>query len=119
MSRRKIFVTLGVVAIAIGCFVVVYRGPGRAVLRGHVGDGAATMFVYAVLGLVWQARPWVRAGATLAIATAVELGQLVWQVDSATAQFVVGTTFDWWDLAAYVCGVIVAFVWERHATRAT
>ena len=114
-ARVRLFVPLAMAALAIGCFVVIYRGPGRAVIRGHVGDVAATMLVYALLGLAWRVRPWVRATATIAIATAIELGQIFWQGDSTAAQLVVGSTFDWWDLVAYVAGVMVAIGWEmRH-----
>lgn len=106
---------LGFVAIAIGAAVLVYRGPGRAIVRGHVGDVAAAMLVYAALGAVWRARMAVRAAAALAIATAVELGQLVWHVDSTAGDLVLGDTCDPWDLVAYVAGVAVALVWERIA----
>jgi hypothetical protein len=115
--RARTFLTLGVIALAIGAFVLVYRGPGREVIRGHGGDVAATMLVYALLGLAWRARPWVRALATLGVATAIELGQLVWRVNSFAGELVLGTTFDPWDLVAYSLGVAVAVAWEAPAHR--
>lgn len=110
MKRR--FVWLGLAAIALGCAVLVYRGPGRGVIRGHVGDVAATMLVYALLGGVWSARMRTRAFATYAIATAIELGQLVWHARSTLAELTIGSTFDALDLVAYAAGVAVAVVWE-------
>ena len=117
MARR--FVWLGAVALALGVAVVVYRGPGRELVRGHVGDVAATMLVYALLGLVWRARPWVRAGVTLAIASAIELGQTVWHATSWVGEMTAGSTFDAWDFAAYVVGVVIALAWERGQRRRT
>lgn len=110
MKRR--FAWLAALAIAIGVAVLLYRGPGRSVIRGHVGDGAATMLVYAMLGLLWRARPAVRAAATLAIATAVELGQTVWHGGGTLGELTIGGTFDGWDFVAYVIGVVVAVAWE-------
>jgi Protein of unknown function (DUF2809) len=110
MKRR--FVGLALVALAIGAATLAYHGPGRAIVRGHVGDGAATMLVYAVLGLVWRTRPRNRALATLAFATAIELGQGVWHVSSLAGDLLVGNTFDGWDFVAYVVGTAVAVGWE-------
>ena len=113
---KKRFLWLGVAAIALGVFVLVYRGPGRAVIRGHVGDVAATMLVYATLGAIWwRSRMAVRAVIALAIATAIELGQLFWHADSFAGELTIGDTCDPWDTVAYVIGVGVALVWERIA----
>lgn len=111
MKRR--FVELGLIALAIGVLVLLYHGPGRAIVRGHVGDVAATMLVYAVLGVLWRARLAVRATATMAIAVAIEFGQTWWQLDSAAGSLLLGTTFDVWDLVAYAIGTGLAVVWER------
>lgn len=116
MKRR--FVGLAAVALALGVAVLLYRGPGRAIVRGHVGDVAATMLVYALISLVSKARVGYRAAGTLATATAIEIGQAWWHVESSpTAEVILGTTFDPWDLVAYVIGVIIALGWERTVIR--
>ena len=115
MKRR--FVGLALVALAIGVGVLLYRGPGHALVRGHIGDVAATMLVYAVIGLVWRTRPRNLALLTMAIATAIELGQGVWHIQSATGALLAGTTFDGWDLVAYVVGVGISLGWDRRARR--
>jgi hypothetical protein len=112
MKRR--FLWLAAAALALGAAVLVYRGPGRGVIRGHVGDAAATMLVYAVLGLIWRARPAVRAVAALAIAAAVELGQTVWRGEGTLGELTIGGTFDGWDFVAYAIGVAVAVAWETR-----
>jgi hypothetical protein len=115
MARR--FVELGAAALVLGAAVVIYRGPGRELVRGHVGDVAATMLVYALLGLVWRARPWLRAVVTLAIASAIELGQTVWHATSWLGEMTAGSTFDAWDFPAYAAGVVVALGWEHARPR--
>ncbi len=113
MKRR--FLWLGVAAIAIGLAVLAYRGPGRAVVRGHVGDVAAAMLVYALLGALWRARIVVRATTALAIATAIEIGQAFWHARSLVGELTIGDTCDAWDILAYAIGVSVAVLWERIA----
>ena len=115
MKRR--FVWLGVAAIAIGIAVLAYRGPGRAIVRGHVGDVAATMLVYAVIGRAWRTRRALLATSTLAIAVSIEVGQTVWHAHSMAGELLIGSTFDPWDLVAYVVGVTIAAGWDAAATR--
>lgn len=119
MQRR--FMWLAVAALALGVAVLAYGrlGPlaGRELIRGHVGDAAATMLVYAVLGLAWRARPAVRAAATLAIAAAIELGQTVWRGEGLAGELVVGGTFDAWDFVAYAAGVAIAVAWDVAPSR--
>jgi hypothetical protein len=110
MQRR--FVVLALAALAIGVAVLLYHGPGRSIVRGHVGDVAATMLVYALVGLAWRARSAVRAATTMAIATAIEIGQTLWQVDSSAGALLLGTTFDVWDLVAYAIGTAIAVAWD-------
>jgi di/tricarboxylate transporter len=115
MKRRMMW--LAIAALAIGAAVLLYRGPGRGVIRGHVGDVAATMLVYAMLGMIWRARPAVRAAAALAIATLIECGQMVWRgeevLGAVLSELTVGSTFDGWDFVAYGAGVVIAVAWER------
>ena len=99
---------LGLAALALGLAVILYRGPGRGVIRGHVGDVAAAMLVYALLGLAWRARMWVRAAATFGIALAIEVGQTVWSTSSLAGELLLGNTFDPWDVLAYAVGTALA-----------
>ena len=116
MQRR--FLWLGAVAIAIGVAVLAYRGPARALVRGHAGDIAAAMLVFAVLGALRPRVPAVvRALVTLAIASAIELGQAWWRAESLVAELTIGNTCDPWDLVAYAIGAGLALVWEAIAVR--
>jgi hypothetical protein len=118
---RRRFLPLAVVALALGVAVWLHGGTG--IVRGHVGDVAATMLVFAVLGLVaprrlgWRGR----ALGTLGLATAIEVGQLFWDGRSRAGELLIGSTFDAWDLVAYAVGVVIAVAWDARtaATAAT
>jgi hypothetical protein len=115
-SMRKRFLYLGLAAIAIGAFVLIYRGPGRAIVRGNIGDVAAAMLVYASLGAIWlRGNMFVRGAIAFAFATAVELGQAWWHVHSTAGDLLMGDTCDPWDIVAYAAGACVGLVWERIA----
>lgn len=115
MRRRLVWLAL--VALVLGGATLLYRGPGRELIRGHAGDVAATMLVYAVLGLCWRARPAVRALATFAIAGAIELGQTLWSGDGLAGELVVGATFDAYDFVAYAIGIAIAVAWDTLGQR--
>jgi hypothetical protein len=109
---------LGALAIAIGGAVLLYRGPWQPFVRGHVGDVAATMLVFAIVSLVRPtASTGVRALVTMAIATSIEVAQVWFHARSTAGHLVLGSTFDPIDLAAYVVGVGIAVVWDQRAAR--
>ena len=115
---RKRFLSLGLAAIAIGALVLVYRGPGRAIVRGHVGDVAAAMLVYAAIGALWlRGHMLVRGACALGFATAIELGQSWWHAKSTAEHLLVGDTCDPWDIVAYGIGICIALVFERITVR--
>ena len=104
--RFKKDAVLALVACAIGAAVLVYHGPGRAFVRGYVGDVAVTMLVFALLGVTrWSLRT--RAVVTMAIALAIELRQIAW-----AGGLVLGNVFDPWDVVAYAVGVVVAVAYH-------
>ena len=110
MKRR--FLWLGFAAITLGLVVLVYHGPGRAVVRGHVGDVAAAMLMYAAIGALSSRTLGARATMTFLLATAIEVGQMFWRAESTLGHLTVGDTFDPWDILAYAIGVAVCVAWE-------
>lgn len=99
------------VAVAIGAFVTLYHGPGRPFLRGHVGDLAATMLVYGLLGLARPStRMWVRGALTFGIAVAIECLPLVYRASSSVGAFVLGQQFDWIDMIMYFLGTCIGML---------
>lgn len=109
---------LGASALLLAAMVLVYRGPGQPIVRGHAGDVAATMLVYSAVSLVRPtASKGVRALVTMAIATGIEVAQAWFHARSTVGHLVIGSTFDPIDLVAYVAGVWIAVVWEQRAGR--
>jgi Protein of unknown function (DUF2809) len=115
-APTRSFLWLAATALALGAFVLVYRGPGRWVVRGHVGDVAAAMLVFAAFAaLLPRLSLRVRALAAFALTCAVEVGQAFWSVSSTAGHLTLGDTCDPWDIVAYAVGVSVAILWERTA----
>lgn len=106
-------------ALAAGALVLAYRGPGRALVRGHFGDVAATALVYALLwlGPCRRSSRAVRAALAMAVATAIELGQTWWTARGLAGELVLGSTFDAWDFVAYGLGVALAWSYDRARAR--
>lgn len=95
--------------VALCIFVLVYRGPGRAFIRGSVGDIIAVALLFFALGWLTSWTRWVRAGAVLAVAFLIELSQLIprsWRSDAL--EIVIGHTFDAHDLLWYSIGLVLA-----------
>ncbi|MCW5807633.1 MAG: DUF2809 domain-containing protein [Deltaproteobacteria bacterium] len=116
-----VFGGLAGLALALGLAVLAYprSAPWHGVIRGHVGDVAAAMLIYAVLGLALARRwrPALRAAIAFGSAAAIEFGQLVWDARSTLAELTIGTSFDPWDIVAYAVGVALGLAWERRAVR--
>ncbi|HUQ02568.1 MAG TPA: DUF2809 domain-containing protein [Kofleriaceae bacterium] len=121
MSRKRAMLVLAAAALALG-FVSWLWGalalPGRAVIRGHVGDVAAVALVYAVLALT-SARPAVCAAVAAVIALAIELAQQSGGSRGGPAgDLLLGRHFDPWDLVAYAVGIMVAVAVDRSPSPA-
>lgn len=114
--------TLALAALALGAASWAWGAlawPGRALVRGHLGDVAATALVYALVALGGVRRGWCAATA-LAVALTIELGQIVAGGHAGPARaLVLGARFDPYDLIAYAAGVVLAMTWDRASpTRA-
>lgn len=81
-----------------------------AFIRPYVGDVLAVMLVYCGLRAIFAIGPWTAVAISLAIAFAIEFGQMVNLVDriglgdNAIARVVIGTGFEVKDLVAYLAG---------------
>ncbi len=115
-TRRRRLAFLMLCSLVVGAFVLRYRGPGRAVVRGHLGDVAVVALLY--WALAWLR--WGRARTRLAVVGLLSVGTELFQAmrpalsRSTLVDLTVGRTFDPVDLAAYVLGLAVAFAIERR-----
>lgn len=114
--RRRYF-PLAIAAIAIGGITLAYHGPGQQLVRGHLGDLAVPMLLYATISTLGiTRRRWTRAALAIAIPTALELGQCLWTGTGMLGELLVGSTFDLWDMAAYVVGTAIALAYDQVVT---
>lgn len=94
-----------------GLAVVLYAGPGRAWVRGSLGDVLIVPFLVHLLGIaVPRSATW-RIASVGVIALGAELLQLANLVAPdapAWLHLTLGSTFDPWDLLGYSVGIGVA-----------
>ena len=94
-----------------------------AFIRPYIGDVLAVALVYTALRAVTPLGLWPAMILTLAIALAVELGQLFNLLDAAglrgsqVARIVLGGSFDPADLAAYLAGAVLVVLAETLLQR--
>lgn len=119
MSRKRALVLLAAAALVVGFVSWLFGAlalPGRAVVRGHVGDVAAVALVYAVIALASTGRPTICALLAGITALAIEVAQRGGGRDDAVGELVFGRHFDPWDLLAYAIGIAIALAWDLLTT---
>lgn len=90
-----------------------------AFVRPFGGDILAVILVYTGLRAVTPLRVWPAVLAALGIAFMVEAAQALDLIthlglhENAIARTVLGTSFSWGDMAAYVAGAVIVLVVER------
>jgi hypothetical protein len=119
LSTRA-FVMLAAPCLLLGLGVLVYRGPGRALVRGALGDVLVVAFLYFALGAIARWQPRTRLWAVGGLALLTELSQLVPRgVRSTAVDLTVGATFDPLDLLCYALGLALAWTVEMLVIRRT
>jgi hypothetical protein len=80
----------------------------------YLGDALYAAMVYCLIGWKWDAPPRKLALASMAVMTAIEAFQLT-GLASGWIGRVLGTYFSWFDLAAYVVGILAAWGIDHRA----
>ena len=120
VSRKRAMLMLAAAALLVGFVSWLFGAlalPGRAIIRGHVGDVAAVALVYAVIALLSRGRPAICALLTAITAVAIEVAQRGSHRDDAVGELVLGRHFDPWDLLAYAIGIALALIWDLTTRR--
>jgi hypothetical protein len=105
------------VEIAIALFV------HDRLIRPHIGDSLAVILLYLALRAVTPLRVMPAVGIALAIAVAIEFGQLFGLIGALglsgniAARFLLGAGFDPLDFIAYAAGALVVIAVERMRPR--
>ncbi len=133
MTKRTVVLTEIVVVVVAGIasrLVVT----GVSLFDNYVGDALYAMLAYVLLTLVWiKGKPLTKAGITIVVTILIEtfeltgIGAQLWQSHNLALKLlgiVLGTTFGWWDIVAYIVGtaVISLIDWQfitrmNHLTR--
>ncbi len=92
-------------------------------IRPYFGDFLVVILIYCFLKSFWNGTP-LRTGIyVLVFSFAIEAGQYFGLVKllglghSAVARTVIGTGFDWGDLAAYTLGILAVLGFEKFALK--
>lgn len=123
-TRRRWAAGAAALCLLLAAGVLAYHrlgiGPGRAFVRGALGDVVAVAFLYFAAGALTDWRPRVRLLLVAGVALGIELSQLVPRsTRSVAVELTVGATFDPLDLLWYAVGLALAWWIERRALRRT
>ncbi|QNQ08336.1 ribosomal maturation YjgA family protein [Sphingomonas alpina] len=117
LSYALAALALFAVEIAIALFV------HDRLIRPHIGDSLAVILLYLALRAVTPLRVMPAAGIALAVAVAIEFGQLFGLIGALglsgniAARFLLGAGFDPLDFIAYAAGALFVIAVERMRRR--
>jgi len=91
-------------------------------VRGFLGDTLAVIWVYYVFKTVLRAPVLLLASLAFGVGAVVEFGQyltahLGWRIPNPVVRVVLGSTADWWDVAAYALGGLAVLAIELPLQR--
>ena len=116
MTGRKFYAIAALILLVIEVMIALFVTD--TFLRGYVGDVLAVMLVYAVLRAVTPLGAIAAASISLVIALAIEIAQALnllgalGLADNTFARVVLGGSFDWLDIAAYMAGALIVLAVE-------
>jgi len=94
-------------------------------IRPFIGDVLVVILLYCFVKSFWKIRSKVAALSVLVFACAIEGLQYLNLIDRLRLRqyklltIILGTTFDWKDIFAYVLGIAIALAWENRTVRGT
>jgi len=126
LRLHRIYALAAAVLLAVEIVIALFIRD--SFVRPVLGDVLAVMLVYCALLAVIELRRPIAACIAFLVGVVVEIMQLIDALtllglqDNPLARIVLGTTFTWEDIVAYVIGAIIAlgadaYVTERHARR--
>ncbi|OYX49359.1 MAG: hypothetical protein B7Y90_08125 [Alphaproteobacteria bacterium 32-64-14] len=116
MTGRKSYAIAALILLAIEMMIALFVT--ETFVRGYMGDVLAVMLVYAVLRAVTPLGAIAAASISLVIALAIEIAQALNLLgalglsDNTFARVVLGGSFDWLDIAAYMAGALIVLAVE-------
>jgi hypothetical protein len=124
MRRIYLFAIAVVLIVGIASRVV---ATGAPLIDKYLGDALYAILAYLLLSLLRPgAAVWKRAALACAVMLAIEAFQLTLiparlaRTDSAPLRLLavaLGTTWSWWDVAAYAVGIALFALFDRNALK--
>lgn len=122
MKHKLIYLGFAAFFIA-ACVLILILFQDNAFIRGSVGDFVFVMLMYFLGRVIFKLKPENLALIVLGIAFAAEFSQYIRLLDILGLQgnrflrIFLGATFDPMDLAAYVLGVLFAYLFDTKIIR--
>lgn len=88
-------------------------------VRPYIGDVLVVVLIYCLIRMLFACGPRLPVY-ICAFAVAVEIGQyfhlvrLLGLEQYALARIIIGSTFDWSDIACYISGTLLLLLWQRR-----
>ena len=115
----KLFLILLIIEIGIATFI------SGGFIRHFFGDFLVVIMLYCLIMSFFRIKPLVAAWIVLIVATLIEVGQyfhvleMIGLQNNKIANIVLGNTFSYGDLIAYLVGIIVVVVLENKYRKPT
>ncbi len=115
LKRKGVYFLITILCFAL-CVLIVKTMSNFQTIRGFIGDVIVTVLIYCSVKTFIRIRPIKLSLIVLVFSYAVECLQYLNFIDiiglgeNKIARIVIGTTFDWRDLAAYTMGVIFVYL---------
>ncbi len=96
-----------------------------AIVRPYIGDVLVVILIYCTIQAFFNVPVKACAIGVLLFAFTIELLQyfkivkLLGLMDHPVARVVIGTSFAWTDLLAYIAGVVIILVWENRLLKSS
>lgn len=109
MKSKYLFLTVGLFGIEV--LIAFYLHDKW--IRPFLGDVLVVILIYAFIRIFYERHTQAIAIGVLLFACAIEIGQyyqlatLLGLEHNKLAKIVIGSTFDWWDIIAYLTGTLI------------
>ncbi|MFC1787818.1 DUF2809 domain-containing protein [Patescibacteria group bacterium] len=110
---NKKYLKYSLILLIIGLAIFFTNGFGYPIIRNYLGDIVAVFFIYALVSIFCKAKLSVRCTFVFLTALLIELTQIFLSNSSGLQDLILGNTFDFFDLLAYLIAIGLIFLFEK------
>lgn len=112
---NKNFFLISILTFVVGIVLFFFSS---GFIRNYIGDVVVVIFLYSLLSTFFKIRIQIKAAAIFLLAVFVELAQLFIQMPTnQIASITLGSSFDKFDIIAYIIGLIIITLYELISKR--